>query len=101
MARAHRDLGLAYLNLGRLEEGGKELKEAAALDPNDPQVHYALSAYYARTGDVTAANREFKTLQGLDKDLAQKLVEQIRKCAGLQGGFPRSQPKISRSRGQE
>ncbi len=87
MARAHRDLGLAYLNLGRLEEGGKALKEAAALDPKDPQVHYALSVYYARTGDVAAANREFKTLQGLDKALAQKLVEQIRQGAGLQGEY--------------
>jgi len=79
MARAHRDLGLAYLNLGRLDEAGKELKEASALDPKYPHAHYALSAYYARTGDVAAANREFKILQGLDQDLARKLVEQIRK----------------------
>ncbi len=79
MARAHRDLGLAYLNLGRLDEAGKELKEASVLDPKDPQVHYALSAFYARTGEIDAANREFKTLQGLDQNLARKLVEQIRK----------------------
>ncbi len=79
LARAHRNLGLANLNLNRLDEARKSLQEAAALDPKDPQVHYALCVYYARTGDVAAANKEFKTLQGLNKDLAQKLKEQIKK----------------------
>ena len=50
-----------------------------ALDPKDAQAHYVLCVYYARTGDVQAANKEFKILQALDKDLAKKLAEQIRK----------------------
>lgn len=79
LARAQRNLGLANLNLNHLDEAKKALQEAAALDPKDPQVHYALCVYYARTGDVQAANKEFKTLQDLDKDLARKLAEQIKK----------------------
>ena len=79
MARAHLNLGLAYFNLNRLEEARKALQEAVALEPKDPQAHYALCVYYARAGDAQAANREFKILQGLDKDLAQKLAEQVRK----------------------
>ncbi len=79
LARAHRSLGLANLNLNRLDEAKKALQEAAALDPKDPQAHYALCVYYARTGDVQGANKEFKALQALDKDLAKKLAEQIKK----------------------
>ncbi len=79
LARAHRNLGLANLNLNRLDEARQALQEAAALDPKDPQVHYALCVYYARTGNVQALNKEFKALQALDKDLAQRLKEQIKK----------------------
>ena len=35
MARAHRNLGMAYFNLNRLEEARKALQEAAALDPKN------------------------------------------------------------------
>ena len=48
-------------------------------EPKNPQAHYALCVYYARTGDAQAADREFKILQGLDKNLAQKLAEPVRK----------------------
>ena len=79
MGRAHLNLGLAYFNLNRLDEARKALQEAAALEPKNPQAHYALCVYYARAGDAQAADREFKILQGLDKDLAQKLAEPVRK----------------------
>jgi Flp pilus assembly protein TadD len=78
-ARALKNLGLANLNLNRLEEAGKALQEAVNLDPADAQTHYALCVFYARKGDAAAANQEFKALQNLDKDLAQKLKDQIRK----------------------
>ena len=43
------------------------------LEPKDPQAHYALCLYYARTGDTQAANREFQAVQRLDPKLAEKL----------------------------
>jgi Flp pilus assembly protein TadD len=78
MAKAHTNLGLAYLNLGALDKAGKSLNEAARLSPNDAQAHYALCVYYARTGDSQAANREFQTVQKLDPTLAQKLTSLMR-----------------------
>ena len=47
--------------------------EAARLQPNDPQAHYALCLYYARTGNTKAATQEFQAVQKLDPKLAHKL----------------------------
>ena len=81
MAKAHVNLGLAYLNLGAPEKAGKALTEAARLVPNDPQAHYALCLYYARKGDTQAAAQEFQTVQKLDPNLAQKLSSLMRPAA--------------------
>ena len=78
MAKAHKNLGLAYLNLEQLDQALKSLQEAVRLDPKDPQTHYALCVYYARKGDTQAANREFQALKALDPKLAENLANQIR-----------------------
>ena len=64
---------MAYLNLGRLDEAQKSLREASRLQPDDAQTHYALCVYYLRKGDAEAANREFQALKGLDPTLAENL----------------------------
>ena len=78
MAKAHKNLGLAYLNLGMLDQARKSLQEAVRLDPKDPQAHYALCVYYARAGDTQAANREFQALKSLDPKLAAQLTDLMR-----------------------
>jgi Tfp pilus assembly protein PilF len=75
MAKAHVNLGLAYLNLGFLDKAGKSLMEAVRLSPQDAQARYALCVYYAKKGDAEAAAREFQALKKLDPNLAQKLSQ--------------------------
>jgi Tfp pilus assembly protein PilF len=81
MAKAHKNLGLAYLNLGLLDQARKSLQEAVRLDPKDPQAHYALCVYYARAGDTQAANQEFQALKKLDPKLAAQLTDLMRRGA--------------------
>jgi Tfp pilus assembly protein PilF len=86
MAKAHKNLGLAYLNLGQMELARKSLQEAVRLEPKDAQTRYALCVYYARQGDAQAANREFQALKQLDPKLAEQLSKQI------QPGAPAKKP---------
>ena len=81
MAKAYKNLGLAYLNLGALDKAGKALREAARLQPDDAQAHYALCVYHARKGEAQAAAQEFQKLQKLDPKLARKLSSLMRPTA--------------------
>jgi Tfp pilus assembly protein PilF len=78
MAKAHKNLGLAYLNLAQMDQARKSLQLAVRLDPKDPQAHYALCVYYARAGDTQAANQEFQALKRLDPKLAAQLSNLLR-----------------------
>jgi Flp pilus assembly protein TadD len=48
--KAHRELGIAYSVKGDYESAVKELKKAAALDPESSESHYALGLALDMTG---------------------------------------------------
>lgn len=49
------NLGMLYSDQGKLEQAEELLRQAAALDSDNPHIVVALGVVYARGGDVTAA----------------------------------------------
>ena len=45
-AAAHHELGLAYLSMGAMEEGGQSILQAATMDPNNLQANVSLMKIY-------------------------------------------------------
>ena len=57
-AQAHFDLALVLEEAGRLEEAIPSMERVVALDPRNPEAHYAMGRLRARTGDSAAALQE-------------------------------------------
>lgn len=74
-----RHLGYAYLKTGRYTEAVASLKEAVRLDPAYAEAHHDLGLAYLALHNRRAALKEYKTLQGLNRDLAKQLYKQINK----------------------
>lgn len=64
---AHLDLGILDADAGRGEDALKEFKEAAALNPNDVDVHWRLARFYQAAGEKDLAKAEFEKTRGLKK----------------------------------
>jgi Flp pilus assembly protein TadD len=67
MKLAHLDLGILYSDAGRREDALQELREAAALGPNDVDVHWRLGRLYQAAGMKDEANAEFDKTRNLQK----------------------------------
>jgi tetratricopeptide (TPR) repeat protein len=52
-------LGMALLDAGRTAEAAAKLREAAALDPNKPDVHYQLGRVLSKIGEKEQARQHF------------------------------------------
>jgi len=78
-AKAHYNLGVAYGELGRWEEAKEAFKAAIRTKPDDARAHYNLGLAYLALGDKRRALGEYKTLNSLDEDLANKLLNLIYK----------------------
>jgi len=76
-ARAHNMLGDAYWNSGRFEEAIATYREAMQLHVNNPHVHYQIALAYLKMGDKDSALEEYKTLKGMDEELANELLVYI------------------------
>jgi tetratricopeptide (TPR) repeat protein len=70
---AYYNTGVGYLQLKKYEEALKPLQRAIELRPDYALAHYNLALAYFVLGDRFSANQEYKTLQGLNADLAEKL----------------------------
>jgi tetratricopeptide (TPR) repeat protein len=57
-ARSHHGQGTAYLKEGKLASAIRELRAAAALNPNDPWIRLALGETYRLRGMMTEAEHE-------------------------------------------
>jgi len=57
-ARAHQELGKAFLQLNRLEEAQAELEKAAELTPQSAPVHFLLAQVYRKRGLADKAQAE-------------------------------------------
>jgi len=59
-ARGHHGLGVAYQNLGHLDEAIQEYKTALTLKPDYVEAHYYLGAVYRNLGRLEDAIQEYK-----------------------------------------
>ncbi|MGH9602925.1 MAG: tetratricopeptide repeat protein [Terriglobales bacterium] len=60
-------LGRLLVKEGRVEEGIKSLEESVALAPSSPEAHYQLGLAFRRAGRTTEAQREFATVDQLNR----------------------------------
>ena len=67
MKLAHLDLGILYSDAGRRDDAFRELREAAALSPNDVDVHWRLGRLYQAAGMKEEATTEFDKTRSLQK----------------------------------
>ena len=70
-AQAHLDLAAAYLKMGDYTAALKELKDAAELQPKDPEVHYSLGIAYHGGGFTEKAIEELKYAINVKSDYSE------------------------------
>ena len=78
-AAAHVELGFAYYRLNRYNEAVTVLKQAIAIDQNNAVGHYYLGLVYVAMGNKNLATAEYRVLQNLKSEYAQKLSSAINK----------------------
>jgi tetratricopeptide (TPR) repeat protein len=61
------ELGRIYFEAGKLAEARNELELAVRLDPGQERVHYFLAQVYARAGQSSLSQIEFRTLEELKR----------------------------------
>jgi tetratricopeptide (TPR) repeat protein len=69
------DLGIVYAEAGRREDALRELKAAAALKPNDVNVHWRLGRLYRSMGETAEAKSEFDKASSLNKAADDRLLD--------------------------
>lgn len=68
---ANINLGVAYLNAGRLEEAERRLKEAVRIDPGAAEAHAALGELYSKQQRHDEALEAFRAALRLDPESGQ------------------------------
>ena len=72
-------MGRAYGYLGQHNEAKEYLKIAISIDSEYAYAHYLLGLTYSKLNDQDSAEEEYKTLQDIDKNLANELSKFIHK----------------------
>ena len=72
-ARANVQMGMTYLNDGRVDLARAKLLKAVELDPSLPEAHNALALMYQSTGDFDAADKHYRKALSLDADNGESL----------------------------
>lgn len=78
-AESYNNLGCAYVELLRYKEAIKVCKQAVNINPKLAEPYYNLGVAYFMIGDRGSALEEYKTLKGIDKDMANKLRKFLNK----------------------
>lgn len=73
-------MGLVYLGLGRLQDALEALTKAVKLDNKNADAHLWLGDVHVQRGDKAAAMNEYKYLQNLDAEKAERLRKKIDKA---------------------
>ena len=76
---AHYNIGVGYLQLKKYDQAIKPLQRTIELKPDYALAHYNVALAYYVVGDRFSANEEYKTLRGLNPELAEKLRKIIHK----------------------
>jgi tetratricopeptide (TPR) repeat protein len=70
-------LGLAYAELDTYDEAIEAFKHAILINPDFAEAHFLLGLSYLNLGDKTSALDEYKILKSNNRDLADRLYNQI------------------------
>lgn len=81
-AEAHHGLGYAYLKLENFKEALPYLRQAVRLRNDYPEAHLSLGLAYLGLGQLESAEKQIKTLEEMDKALARKLDQELRRAVG-------------------
>ncbi len=92
MFNARRALGLVYLDDGEVTLAIRELETGDKLEPESPEIHYALARAYARAGRKGDAARERAEFSRLDK-IQRGQREGPQSVGGLKANPGETQPK--------
>lgn len=71
---ARLDLGIVYADRDRRDDALRELKAAAAIQPDNVSVHWQLGRLYRTMGDTAQARREFEMTRTLNQAADAALV---------------------------
>ena len=71
----HLDLGIVYGETGKRESALHELKQAAALKPDDVSAHWRLGQLYRSMGRTAEAKAEFEESKSLNKTADERLLK--------------------------
>ena len=74
---ARAEMGFAQMKLKRYNEALVTLRSAVAAKPSFDTSHYYLGQVYVHTGNRTSAMNEYRELQRLNSDYADKLMKMI------------------------
>lgn len=77
LGSAYVELGYAYFKLQRYSEAVSTFKQASSINPASALAHYYLGQVYLATKNRNGAMAEYRALQQLGSDYAQKLNELI------------------------
>ncbi len=77
---AHLDLGILYSDTGRQSEALQEFKTAAALNPNDVNVHWRLGRFYQAAGEKAMAKAEFDKTRSLQKAADESIFSKLKEA---------------------
>jgi len=64
-------LGVAYRQVGQLEDSRRELEKATALEPDNPAAHYQLGRLYKEMHTLDRARAEFDRTAELESRAAR------------------------------
>jgi tetratricopeptide (TPR) repeat protein len=78
-AEVHTELAWVYYQLKQIPEAVEEYQEAISIEPGSAKAHFGLGLSYLALGDKGSALKEWKILQDLDQELAQKLFAYLSK----------------------
>lgn len=80
-AEAYHGAGMAYGAMRRTDLAIDNFRQAVRLKPEMPLFHFHLGLAYYMSGDKAKAWEEYRTLNGLDRNLANKLKDLLEKTA--------------------
>ena len=72
-------MGVVYVNLGENHKAIESYKQAIKINPDYALAHHNLGLTYNIIGDRGNALEEYKILMKLDKEMANKLFDEIYK----------------------
>lgn len=78
LAEAQYGLGLTYFRLRRFREAVVAFRKATKLDPKMAKAHFSLGMAYQELGDTNFVMEQYRILESLDKDLANRFAKNSR-----------------------